>query len=60
LPGGRAAGEVVVLAATTATLGLLLSHRCLLRMSSAGSQPPAGYSTLPFNGRFARDSASRW
>jgi hypothetical protein len=32
LPGGCAAGEVVVLAATTATLGLLLSHRCLLRM----------------------------
>ena len=35
LPGGRAAGEVIVLAATTATLGLLLSHRCLLHMSSA-------------------------
>ena len=36
LAGGRAAGEVVVLAAATATLGLLLSHRCLLRMSIGG------------------------
>src|SRR4029077_8553286 len=60
LPGGRAAGEVIVLAATTATLGLLLSHRCLLRMSSAGSQLPAGYPTLPVDARFARDSAVRW
>jgi hypothetical protein len=54
LPGGRAAGEVIVLAATTATLGLLLSHRCLLRMSSAGSQLPAGYSTLAQRERCVR------
>src|SRR5690349_4328784 len=60
LPGGRAAGEVVVLAATTAALGLLLSHRCLLHRLS---QSPAGHiaarrhSTLPFGARIAGDSA---
>src|SRR5262249_8308936 len=39
LAGGGSAREVVVLAASTATLGLLLSHRCLLQLSSAGSPP---------------------
>src|SRR5271165_1125896 len=31
LARGRAGGEVVVVATTTAALGLLLSHRCLLQ-----------------------------
>src|SRR5512139_2908145 len=45
LPGGRVAGEVVVIAAATATLGLLLSHRCLLHRSSAACRPPV---SLPY------------
>src|ERR1700752_180349 len=35
LARGRAGGEVVIVATTTAALGLLLSHRCLLHRHRA-------------------------
>src|ERR1700743_2564599 len=35
LPRGRAGSEVVVIAATTTALGLLLGHRCLLHRHRA-------------------------
>jgi len=38
---------IVVIATATATLGLLLSHRCLLHLHRPTHDAHAGFSTLP-------------